>query len=417
MPFSQHTSHDRFGRIPTVQDLAEDLDREGANLWREGANAWREGANPRREGANPWREAAILLGAKARRHLGLIVVAALACAVLAGMAKAILPAAYKASAQILIDPQENRAYEAADAAASTSTLEANAAINYVESQMGVIGSERVLLRVIRDQGLAGEPAAGGEGAQESADARRARDLAENKALVRLQKAIKIQRAERSFLVNITATDKSPEKAAQLANAMVKAYGDVNTVDRNSAARWLATELKGRIEETRRQLGDTESKLLSYKTEHNLVGLHDKAITERRTTEATDALASAENREAQARARVKQLEFRAQRRRRRRLFRARPGIAPAPGAAGRPRSGAIRTGATGKHARRPASGPRRREAAVAGIRPSHRPGARWPAPVRPRPARRGAGANRGLDEETLQLRHGNHQGPRIRQRPQ
>ncbi len=285
MPFSQHTAQDRFATTPAMGDAAEGL--------------------VDREGANPWREAAILLGSKARRHLRLILLAALACAVLAGLAKTALPTAYKASAQILIDPQETRAYEKADA---NSTLEANAAINYVESQMGVIGSERVLLRVIRDQGLAGAPpAAAGEEASETAESRRARDLAENKALVLLQRAVTIARAERSFLVNITVTDKNPEKAARLANAVVKAYGDVNTIDRNSAARWLSTELSGRIDETRRQLGDTEAKLLDYKVAHNLVGLHDMAITERRTTEATEALAVAENREAQARARVKQLD--------------------------------------------------------------------------------------------------------------
>jgi Mrp family chromosome partitioning ATPase len=63
----------------------------------------------------------------------------------------------------------------------------------------------------------------------------------------------------------------------------------------------------RIEDMRRMLGDTETRLLNYKTEHNLVGLHDKAITERRTNEATEVLTAAENREAQARARLKQLE--------------------------------------------------------------------------------------------------------------
>ena len=123
----------------------------------------------------------------------------------------------------------------------------------------------------------------------------------------LQKAVTILRDERSFLVNITVTDKDPEKAALLANAIVKAYGDINTIDRNAAAHWLAVELSGRTDETRRQLADTEAKLLAYKTEHNLVGLHDKTITERRTAEATDALMAAENRETQARARLRQLE--------------------------------------------------------------------------------------------------------------
>ena len=211
-----------------------------------------------------------------------------------------MPTTYKASAQILIDPQEFRSF---DADAPTSTLEANAAINYVESQMGVIGSERVFLRVIRDQGLA----APAEPQPETPEAKRARDLAENKALLGLQKAVTIARAERSFLVTITASSKSPEQAAQLANSVVQAYGDVNAVDRMAAARRLAADLNARVEDLRRQLAESETNLLNFKVEHNLVGLNDKAIAERRVSEATDALAAAENREAQARARLKQLE--------------------------------------------------------------------------------------------------------------
>lgn len=255
---------------------------------------------------NPWREAAVVLGRQARRHIRLLAAAGLVCGALAGMSKFVLPTTYKASAQILIDPQEFRSF---DADAPTTTLEANSAINYVESQMGVIGSERVLLRVIRDQGLvnAAAPQPEGEPQPESADARRARDLAENKVLLGLQKTVAITRAERSFLVNITVSDKNPERAADLANAVVKAYGEVNAVDRMASARRLAADLNARVDNLRQQLGASETKLLNFKIEHNLVGLNDKAIAERRISEAADALTAAENREAQARTRLKQLE--------------------------------------------------------------------------------------------------------------
>ncbi|MDI9848040.1 exopolysaccharide transport family protein [Rhodoblastus sp. 17X3] len=255
---------------------------------------------------NPWREAAVVLGRQARRHIRLLAAAGLVCGALAGISKFVLPTTYKASAQILIDPQEFRSF---DADAPTTTLEANSAINYVESQMGVIGSERVLLRVIRDQGLvnAAAPQPEGEPQPESADARRARDLAENKALLGLQKTVAITRAERSFLVNITVSDKNPERAADLANAVVKAYGEVNAMDRMASARRLAADLNARVDNLRQQLGESETKLLNFKIEHNLVGLNDKAIAERRISEAADALTAAENREAQARTRLKQLE--------------------------------------------------------------------------------------------------------------
>ncbi|WP_374544675.1 exopolysaccharide transport family protein [Rhodoblastus sp.] len=274
-----------------------------------------DGDNPPPGGAdpnpnpNPWRDAAVLLALQARRRLGMVIAAAVLCGLLAGLAKVALPTTYKASAQILIDPQEFRTL--ADDA-QPAALDANAAINYVESQMGVIGSERVLLRVIRTLGLAGAPPQPDadkepDATDESPEARRARELAENKALLGLQKSIAISRAERSFLVSITGSDKSPERAAQLANAVVQAYGDVNAADRMAAARRLAADLSSRVEDLRRQLGEAETKLLDFKVEHNLVGINDRAIAERRVSETTDALTAAENREAQARARLKQLE--------------------------------------------------------------------------------------------------------------
>lgn len=126
---------------------------------------------------NPWRSAAALLASKIRLYLAAILLAFLVCAALGAGAKLLLPAKYKATAQILIDPQtESRPPQATAAEPQNSTLEANAAINYVESQMGVIMSERVLLRVICDQGLSSTPATD---TQEDATARRARELTEN----------------------------------------------------------------------------------------------------------------------------------------------------------------------------------------------------------------------------------------------
>jgi len=254
---------------------------------------------------NPWREAAVLLARQVRRHAGAIVLAALVGAALVGLAKSVLPVTYHATAQILIDPQQNKAL-GDDATAST--LDANAAINYVESQMGVMNSDRVLLRVIREQGLAGEPAAASrEEAQESPQLSRAADFAENRALASLGRAVTVTRAERSFLVALTVAAEDPEKAARLANALVKAYGDVNRIDRAAAAGKAATEFDKRIDDVRRELDAGETQLQAFKNSHRLDGLNDGAIVERMTSGATDALSAAENREALARARLKQLD--------------------------------------------------------------------------------------------------------------
>lgn len=260
---------------------------------------------------NPWRDAAVMLISKIRDHLLKILLSALVCAGLAGTAKFLLPAKYKASAQLLIDPQIESRWARTGGESQSSTLDANAAVNYVESQMGVINSERVLLNVIRDQGLASPPSAadGGNGLGEGdiAESRRARELLENRALLKLQKALKIFRAERSFLVTVEVADPNPETAANLANALVKAYGEVNTIDRTAGVRRESMDLANRIEDMRRALNEAEAQLQTYKIQRNLVGINDKSIIERRVSDATDGLSAAEKTDIQARARLKQLE--------------------------------------------------------------------------------------------------------------
>jgi len=255
---------------------------------------------------NPWQTAATLVGSKIRENFVIVLLATLVCAALAGGGKLLLPAKYKATAQILIDPQtEPRPAPSSALEPQNSTLDANAAINYVESQMGVILSERVLLRTLRDRSLGSRPAIGVQ--EDDASARRAQELAENRALIKLQKSVTVTRAERSLLVSITVTDPDAANAAAIANAIVKAYGEVNEIDRTAAAHRNAIDLASRVEDLRKALGESQDKLQAYKKQNSLVGLNDRSIIERRVSETTDSLAAAERADVQARARLKQLE--------------------------------------------------------------------------------------------------------------
>ncbi len=242
--------------------------------------------NPR---DNPWQSATQALGPRVRRYWWLIVVVSLGMTAAGMLARVLFAPAYKATVQVLIDPRGLRIF-ANDF--SPGQLDANAAINYVESQMGVIKSERVLLSVLRDISPDNAPAS---------DQRE-----ENRALVGLQRAISVQRVERSFIVDVTVADASPERAARVANAVVKAYIDEDMIDRTAAGKRLTGELSGRLESLRQNLQNAENKAEAFRVKNGLVGVRDKLVVEQRLTEATTALTLAESREAQARGRAAQL---------------------------------------------------------------------------------------------------------------
>ena len=265
---------------------------------------------------NPWLAATDSFGRNMRRLLWLILLAMIVGGLLGAAIKTYLPPVFKATAQLLIDP---RGIHVFSNDLSTGQFDANAAINFVESQMGVLKSDRVLLGVVRDEKLAlanppmaldpvpaAAPGTAPAGAPVAAPAS-GTEFSETRALALLQKALFVQRAERSFIVDVTVANSSPQVAARLANAVVKAYIDEDAIDRNAAAKRLTADLGSRLEGLRQALRNSETKVETFRASKGLVGGRDKFVLEQRLTEATTALSTAQNREARARAKLEQLE--------------------------------------------------------------------------------------------------------------
>lgn len=265
-------------------------------------------------GSGSWPAAADLLGRALRRRLWVILLAGLVGGGLGLAAKTLLPSRYTATAQVLIDPHGLKVF-ANDL--TNGSFDANAAIAFVESQMGVVTSENVLSRVIRaehlsdDAGLRDDAPAIEAPASDSMQLRPSLGpdgtLVDVRTLTALRRALKVQRAERSFVVDVTATARTPELAARLANAVVKAYTEEEAAGRGDAARRLTDDLTGRLDAMRRALRQSEEKAESYRADAGLTGSDDKPVIEQSLADANAALGTARNVEARARARAEQLE--------------------------------------------------------------------------------------------------------------
>ena len=273
------------------------------------ATGWAAAAAP-----NPWRPTLDFLISCLRQWLWAVV----ACGFLGGVVgvgvKAWLPTSYSSTAQLLFDP---RGFKIFNNELTSGNYDANAAVNFVESQMAVLLSERVLTRVVDSECAAAIIDSGEEGASAATRAptfgfvrfcpgvSAAGEWA--KAMLVLQKALTVKRAERSFVVDLTATGVTPELAAKLATRVVEAYLAEDAATRAAAAAKLNAELGGRVDEMRATLVQSEAKVEAYRRDKSLVRVGDRLLVEQKLGSATTSMNDAQGKLDRLRARVKQLE--------------------------------------------------------------------------------------------------------------
>lgn len=145
--------------------------------------------------------------------------------VLAILAATVLRPVYTATALVLVDPRPK------DLLTETSPGSSTADLLRIDSEVELVASEPNLLAVIEKLDLARDPAFSREASMFSAlaemfapPALAARSDAETaRALVRLQAAVHIDRRPATYLIAIAASSTSPQRAADIANALAETH--------------------------------------------------------------------------------------------------------------------------------------------------------------------------------------------------
>ncbi|MFV0281408.1 MAG: GumC family protein [Rhodoblastus sp.] len=256
----------------------------------------------------PWGPAIACFFDQIRRRYWILAVCALFGATLGVVGKFVMPVKYEASTQLLFDP---RGFKLFNNDLTIGNYDANAAINFVESQMGVLQSERVLSRLVQtacfETGKADPQAYGLAGKCPKTDAKGDWDA----VLTQLRRALVVKRAERSFLVEVTMSGPSPWIAARRASGIVTAYIEEDAATRNDTAARLTADLSGRLDTLRAALAQSEAKAERYRRDKNLVRVGDRLLVEQQLAAATAALNDSQIKFDRASARVKQMEAVAQ----------------------------------------------------------------------------------------------------------
>jgi uncharacterized protein involved in exopolysaccharide biosynthesis len=251
------------------------------------------------------RDRALAAVAVAGRHKALVLSCALACALIGFAASKALTPRYVAVAQIYIDPGALPG-ESKDVLAPGQ--DSTGFINYVESQSLIITSRAVLERVVANEKLDADPGFIGGWRFPSFLGSSAAPLdSAAAAAAALESRIQVKRPERTFIIDLSVSDRDPVKAAALANATAQAFIDVSSSWQADTSRQTENSLAARLEVLRKRVLDAEKKVEDFKADNGLVGTRDLLVTEQQLRDVNAQMIAARAKAAEARARLDQIE--------------------------------------------------------------------------------------------------------------
>jgi chain length determinant protein EpsF len=225
-----------------------------------------------------------------------VLLAVLAIAVAAAIAaSALLPAKWTATGAVLVDAK-------GPDPVTGLIMPAQMLPAYMATQLDIIQSQNVALKVVRNMRLA-ENQSLREAWLQDTDGRGSIDVWLAAFLLR---NLDVKPARESSLVNISFTASDPSFAAAVANAFTRAYVDANLELKVEPARQAAQWFSERTRTLRQDVEGSASKLAEYQREKGIVSLDERLETENARLEHLNAQlsqAAAQTADAQTRQRL------------------------------------------------------------------------------------------------------------------
>jgi polysaccharide biosynthesis transport protein len=226
---------------------------------------------------------------------------------------------YTAQAQLLIDARKVQVFQQ-QSILGDSPIDAA----QVESQAEILKSENIASAVIKNLRLADNPEFVGSGggllgalfnsvsSGFGSDAGKVASDFENFriAMRTFQERLAIKRLGLSYVIQIGFWSYSPERAAEIANAVADAYITDQLEAKYQATRRASVWLQDRIKELRDQVSAAERAVVDFRTQNNIVstGGNDKRLLgEQQVAELTSQLVIARAHTAETKARLDRIE--------------------------------------------------------------------------------------------------------------
>ena len=228
-----------------------------------------------------------------RARLGVAAVVLAATLLAAAALSLALPKSYRASAALLVDATRE------EQSLSNVLLPPRERVGYMQTQMDILGSERVALKVVRDLKLAERPAL--RAAHERAGGPEAGAIGPWLAEALLRR-LKVE-ASQSNVIRLSFSAADPDHAAEVVNGFARAYIDtmleLRVEPTRQAALWFDEQLKG----LRANFEEAQARLTQYHRQQGIISADERLDVENtRLTELSTQLVKAQEQLMELRAR-------------------------------------------------------------------------------------------------------------------
>lgn len=224
---------------------------------------------------------------------------------------------YTAQAQLLIDARKVQIFQQQSVLGDNPIDTAQ-----VESQTEILRSENIASAVVKNLDLVNDPEFVGSSGGflgaifgaifgQSVSDKVASEFEVTRSAIRsFESRLAIKRIGLSYVIQISFWSYSPERAAQIANAVADAYINDQLEAKYQATRRASVWLQDRIRELRDQVSTAERAVVDFKTQNNIVstgGPDKRLLGEQQVAELTSQLVIARTHSAETKARLDQIE--------------------------------------------------------------------------------------------------------------
>ncbi len=224
------------------------------------------------------------------------------------------PSSYTATATMIIDTNKVQLFQQQSMFSQLPLDPAN-----VESQVEILKSESIALAVIKKLNLTEDPefvSSGGgligtllSGIESIflSDAPSSEFVLTRAAVNTFESRLKVQRVGLTYVILISFRSFSPDRAAQIANAVADAYIDDQLEAKYQAARRAGTWLQERLTELREQASTAERTVVAFKNQNDMVDAGGRSMNEQQLAELNSGLVLAQSKIADARSKVDRVQ--------------------------------------------------------------------------------------------------------------
>lgn len=203
-----------------------------------------------------------------RRNVWHILLAAVVCGGTTAYFVKDLAAKYKSTSQVIIDISASGSGTGAD-------LSPFIVDKYIATQVDILSSQAVALRVVDNLKLAGKPPAPNADAQSKATAKALREQIASD----LREVIEVKPGRDSSVLTITAVAMDPVEARDLANAWANQYINETIDMRVNPAKQSSAFLREESDTLRRTLEQSQKRVADFQREHSLTSSDERLDVE------------------------------------------------------------------------------------------------------------------------------------------